>query len=329
MTGVELPFINSMLASPSTRPLSKDGRVAEERQELPMSTEALSKLCFPLNLDLSIALASEQQHRETESLHELRRISVQANKEVVKNLTSRHGTYAQRYSTESGQSVGDEERSVVARLTTGTVPILSDGRVLLVSTSKSDWVFPKGGWEQDETLPLGSIRETFEEAGVVGILGPPLPSVCFETRKAIKRRLELSRSTSCESESDAESLTRHRSFYGDTERTFSSKSSNGIANTGGQKPMDGRLVTQKGLPSPSGSPTATPQNHTHNRMTIFPLYVQHVYENWPESRRLRLAVSIEQAEALLSHRTEFLSVIKAVKESKLHQVALPHEITKG
>ncbi|ONK78068.1 uncharacterized protein A4U43_C02F13960 [Asparagus officinalis] len=43
--------------------------------------------------------------------------------------------------------------------------------VLMISTPKRhDLVFPKGGWENDETVCEAAIREALEEAGVEGIL---------------------------------------------------------------------------------------------------------------------------------------------------------------
>ncbi|KAJ6326407.1 hypothetical protein OIU78_013497 [Salix suchowensis] len=43
--------------------------------------------------------------------------------------------------------------------------------VLMISTPKrDDLVFPKGGWEDDETLDEAACREAIEEAGVKGIL---------------------------------------------------------------------------------------------------------------------------------------------------------------
>ncbi|KAK4282173.1 hypothetical protein QN277_013581 [Acacia crassicarpa] len=43
--------------------------------------------------------------------------------------------------------------------------------VLMVSSPKrDDLVFPKGGWEDDETVMEAASREVFEEAGVKGIL---------------------------------------------------------------------------------------------------------------------------------------------------------------
>ncbi|XP_019167385.1 PREDICTED: nudix hydrolase 17, mitochondrial-like [Ipomoea nil] len=48
-------------------------------------------------------------------------------------------------------------------------PSVHDLEFLLVSSQKSPrLMFPKGGWEQDESLEEAASRETFEEAGVLG-----------------------------------------------------------------------------------------------------------------------------------------------------------------
>ena len=47
-------------------------------------------------------------------------------------------------------------------------------RVLLISSSNgSGWVFPKGGWELDESVIEAARRETVEEGGVRGDLEEP------------------------------------------------------------------------------------------------------------------------------------------------------------
>jgi len=77
------------------------------------------------------------------------------------------------------------------RLVAGTVPITNDGSILFVSAAKKrEWILPKGGWELDETIEESALRETYEEAGVFGTLGPRLCDVVYETRKGRKRRLE-------------------------------------------------------------------------------------------------------------------------------------------
>lgn len=103
---------------------------------------------------------------------------------VVERTFSRTGRETQRWAT-------DPHTGQLIRLTTGCVPIMKDGRILLCSSSRKEaWILPKGGWESDETLEESAMRETFEEAGVLGTLGPVLDEIEYETRKAKKRRLE-------------------------------------------------------------------------------------------------------------------------------------------
>lgn len=40
--------------------------------------------------------------------------------------------------------------------------------LLITSRGGKGWVFPKGGWEQDEVVEAAALRETIEEAGVRG-----------------------------------------------------------------------------------------------------------------------------------------------------------------
>ncbi|ORY10994.1 hypothetical protein LY90DRAFT_438722, partial [Neocallimastix californiae] len=57
------------------------------------------------------------------------------------------------------------------RKVAGCVPIdPKTGKVLLISCRKKPncWIFPKGGWENDETVTSAAMRETWEEAGVKG-----------------------------------------------------------------------------------------------------------------------------------------------------------------
>lgn len=97
---------------------------------------------------------------------------------------SRTGRENQRFETCS-------ETGRLIRLVTGTVPITNHGAILFVSAAKKrEWILPKGGWELDETIEESALRETFEEAGVFGTLGPRLCDVVYETRKGRKRRLE-------------------------------------------------------------------------------------------------------------------------------------------
>jgi diphosphoinositol-polyphosphate diphosphatase len=56
--------------------------------------------------------------------------------------------------------------------------VLERLQVLMISTPKrSDLIFPKGGWEDDESIGEAACREAFEEAGVKGVLSVGDPSL--------------------------------------------------------------------------------------------------------------------------------------------------------
>ncbi|KAJ8759372.1 hypothetical protein K2173_006892 [Erythroxylum novogranatense] len=89
----------------------------------------------------------------------------------MSSLSARTGRHRQRY---DGQF----------RLVAGCIPYKlvvekdkysnaeKDIIVLMISTpSREDLVFPKGGWEDDETLDQAACREALEEAGVTGVIG--------------------------------------------------------------------------------------------------------------------------------------------------------------
>ncbi|XP_059447156.1 nudix hydrolase 13, mitochondrial-like [Corylus avellana] len=60
--------------------------------------------------------------------------------------------------------------------------------VLMISSpNRHDLVFPKGGWEDDETIREAACREAFEEAGVKGILSEtPLGDWMFRSKSRQK-----------------------------------------------------------------------------------------------------------------------------------------------
>ncbi len=67
---------------------------------------------------------------------------------ILKRTESRNGRDHQRFDNDA--KTGD-----LIRLTTGSVPIMKDGRILLVSSSrKEEWILPKGGWESDENIEV-------------------------------------------------------------------------------------------------------------------------------------------------------------------------------
>lgn len=65
---------------------------------------------------------------------------------------------------------------------------VSDYEVLMItsrdSRDRESLIFPKGGWEEDETSVRAAIRETWEEAGVVGDIGWQVGSFHFQSKRA-------------------------------------------------------------------------------------------------------------------------------------------------
>ena len=105
-------------------------------------------------------------------------------------VESRVGRDKQRY--EDDHSTGENVGSNRIRLLSGCVPIFRNNHIMMISSSrKKQWILPKGGWERDESLEKAAQRESFEEAGVLGILGSsPLASVVYES-KSTKNRLHM------------------------------------------------------------------------------------------------------------------------------------------
>ena len=66
----------------------------------------------------------------------------------------------------------------------------SSVQVLLITSSGGNgWVFPKGGWELDETAESAALRETVEEGGVRGDLDPAvLGAYPYSNRKTSPTR---------------------------------------------------------------------------------------------------------------------------------------------
>lgn len=62
--------------------------------------------------------------------------------------------------------------------------VLGRLQVLMISTPKrSDLIFPKGGWEDDESIDEAACREAFEEAGVRGVISAtPLGEWIFKSK---------------------------------------------------------------------------------------------------------------------------------------------------
>jgi len=55
-------------------------------------------------------------------------------------------------------------------------------------------------------------------------------------------------------------------------------------------------------------------------MTLFPLYVTSIQDDWPESGRFRKCMDIDEGIKMLSSREEFRSVLLEVMRKQLHLV---------
>lgn len=176
------------------------------------------------------------------------------------------------------------------RLATGCIPITNDGRILFCSSSKKkEWILPKGGWESDENIEQSAVRETYEEAGVLGTLGARLNDVTFETKKEKKRKLEISRRSS---------------------------KIVGATHVESQPPSES---TAQSKPDDSAQ---SPVKSTHSlvRVAFFVLYISEVLSEWPESGRSRKILDIDEAIATVK-REELKAVLLDLKQRGLHLVA--------
>lgn len=210
-------------------------------------------------------------------------------------------------------------------MTTGCVPIVGDGKILFVSASrKSEWILPKGGWEKDEDIEESAIRETFEEAGVFGILGPALKEVIYETRKGKKRRIEYE-----EIQRKAKQIR---------VRTLSPKGISPTVQEQGTFPSGDDPRTKDDVPTTrtkhrqannpqhyfnedsSSVASETSPSYTHVKMSLFPLYVTEVRDEWPEHGRLRKVVDIDEAINMTESRPEFQEALLELKQRNLHKV---------
>lgn len=277
-----------------------------------------------------------------------RAASERLNAKVSLRKISRNGRSKQRWET-------DADTNETVRMVTGCVPILRGGKIMFCSASrKPEWILPKGGWEIDEELEESAVRETFEEAGVLGMLGPKLSEIQYETRKAKKRRLELKEfqqqqakiSSSASVEAILSDGERDVSAAGVEDQRPNMPNGSAIASTvfresGQQQPQPistsppitisnevmSRIRAQASAIKQSSDETASVASSTVNggsqhsqvRLSFFPLYVSKVFEKWPENGRSRKAVDIDEAIAMTESRPEFQSALLEVKKRGLHR----------
>ncbi|XP_060968921.1 nudix hydrolase 18, mitochondrial isoform X1 [Cannabis sativa] len=93
-------------------------------------------------------------------------------KECGKLMVSRSGRLLQRYDKEGLRQVVGCVPYRFTKRKSDEFSCVEDLEVLLISSQKSQrMMFPKGGWESDENMEDAALRETIEEAGVVGKIG--------------------------------------------------------------------------------------------------------------------------------------------------------------
>ena len=320
-----------------------------------MSVEELSKLSFPLEtpkgslchnfhvnepsvVSSSSSIASRESllsdHLDGGSSRNLTTTPLRRQSEIILKVTnqkaSRNGRQTQRYST-------DPNSQRVCRMVTGCVPIVEGGKILFVSSSrKSEWILPKGGWERDEAMEESAIRECFEEAGVLGVLGPLLSEVEYETRKAKKRRKEfeeLQKKVKVLRAALSDSPTRFAVTEESERAQADEKVEDNLAPGAGaqdtttppQVVVSNETISRiRGQQSKQSDETcsvasdSSAATHSHVRMSLFPLYVSEVKKEWPESGRLRKAVDIDEAIQICESRPELRTVLVELKERNLH-----------
>ncbi|KAL9188970.1 hypothetical protein ACHAXT_011460 [Thalassiosira profunda] len=234
---------------------------------------------------------------------------------LIKGNSSRQGRSLQRWLVHA-------PTEALVRQVAGTIPITRDGRIILASASrKQEWILPKGGWDEDETKEECAVRETFEEAGLLGRLGGCLGPIDYETRKAKKRRSsKLNEGSDAEREQSAKKEPKIGDCETPDPRPKRAKYEASAAN-----PRTGLSLASSAIPA-SASASATPATpldpakYSHVRLLLFPLYVTTVKADWPEKGRLRKLVDIDEAIEIMDaeNRLYFKRGLELVKERGLH-----------
>mmetsp|Transcript_17486 Transcript_17486/g.40333 ORF Transcript_17486/g.40333 Transcript_17486/m.40333 type:complete len:436 (+) Transcript_17486:388-1695(+) len=261
--------------------------------------------------------------------------SERINLKVKAQTISRNGRQTQRWYTDPGSHI-------VYRMTTGCIPVMKDGKILFCSASrKSEWILPKGGWEKDEAMEESALRETFEEAGVFGIIGPILNEITFETRKGKKRRIEYeevqrkakqihkAHSSSPKAVSQREettsscivSFSKKRNdpiVAGNICRDEKNESHGTMQECQSNEQQQVKTIQNACDGDTVSVASETSLSHTHVKMSLFPLYVTEVMETWPEQGRFRKVVGIDEAIRITASRPYFQIALKELKDRNLH-----------
>jgi len=333
---LDLETVSSSVGRVKAPPVCVNATLIQEA----MSTEELAKLSFPLEVAPkgsmchlvdhepsvvssssstasreSVSSDQEGKHVPSTPIRLERRQSSQINLKVTNQKTSRSGRETQRWFT-------DPTTQLVYRMVTGCVPIVEGGRILFVSSRrKPEWILPKGGWEKDEQKEESAIRECFEEAGVLGVLGPRLKDFDYETRKAKKRRLEFEE---CQRKLKMKASPTSSQMNGrETQNVSESKC---VVEAENSVPIDEKSpkvpkpLKMQSSDEANSLASDSPFSHTHIRLSLYVLYVSEVKSTWPESGRSRKVVDIDEAIKMCESRPEFLAALQEVKERNFHHL---------
>lgn len=266
-------------------------RVASLKKEN-MSADQLSELCFSKDdvLPHHSIHPTITTNSTTTSLRPQTEWTSLDNPTLLHRTTSRIGRDQQRFALDPHTNLP------TTRLTVGSVPILKNGKILMVSSSsKPRWILPKGGWESDEKCEEGALRETYEEGGIVGTLGARLGDV--EYTKDVGSRLSTG--------------------VGDEVKSWSEVSRVIVESN----PLPSSASSQSTIPNCNNDDNSTLSSSTKRvRMFMYPFYVLEVRETWPESGRARKAVDIDTAIEMVAERPEFQKALREVKEKGCHLV---------
>jgi diphosphoinositol-polyphosphate diphosphatase len=270
--------------------------------------------------DLDSSTVIQHNHSSSLSMSSRKEDSERINLKVTTQKISRNGRQTQRWYT-------DPTTQRLYRMTTGCVPVVEGGKIMFVSSSrKPEWILPKGGWEMDEAMEESAIRETFEEAGVLGILGPRLNEIEYETRKAKKRRLEYEeiqrKAKQIRAAHSQQSPKATTAIPLQTDETKSPSANEELAQVDNEILNRIRGQSNNKTNASDGDTCSVAseasQGYTHVRMTLMPLYVTEIRNNWPEHGRFRKVVDIDEAIRMTESRPEFHAALKELKERNLH-----------